>query len=257
MEGVPQDFVALIAHPHPMDLPGLKAHWRRSRHTLQVGGVFKPVGVAADFSQQPRREGLGRSRQGAKEVAVGMLVKKGLDLLAVLVELVLHRAQHPGQADGQKAFGGGYGGGAAEAVCPLEYLHPFGGGVRPPKFLCVQEIFPAPASGLGQSVRCREPDDKIPAERFGPVVKSFQSGWKIFAESLLQLVDQGGALLDQADFIAAQELDLLGQGIQRLEDFPLLAFQAQSIGQGPRVQTICLVFRWALCAPGSSWRCAD
>ena len=98
----------------------------------------------------------------------------------------------------------------------LEDGHSCGRCFRSPQFLGVEEFFPAPPSTGGQFFRGRELDDKVPAKRLRPILESLEGRRIILDQGLLELVDQGAALLDQADLVAAQQLQLLGQRVKWL-----------------------------------------
>jgi hypothetical protein len=88
----------------------------------------------------------------------------------------------------------------------LEDFHPFGGRFRPPQLLSVEEFLPSLGTCGGQFFRGGELDDKVPAIRLRPILEGLQGGRIILVGGLLELVDQGGALFDQADLVAAQQL---------------------------------------------------
>jgi hypothetical protein len=140
---------------------------------------------------------------------VGRLFKERCDLLAVLVQLALQGVEQLGQTDGQQALGRGHRRGTAEWAGVLEDFHPLGGRFRPPQLLGVEEFSPtSPASGR-QLLGGGELEDKVPAKRLGPILEGLEGRWIILAQGLLELVDQGGALLDQAQLVTAQQLQLL------------------------------------------------
>ena len=89
MNGVAEDFVTLVADVDPVDLTGLETDRGRAGDALQSFRVSEALGIAADFSQQSRGQGLGRPGQRAKQVMIGMLLEEGLDLFAVLIQLEL------------------------------------------------------------------------------------------------------------------------------------------------------------------------
>jgi len=249
MHGVPQHFVALKANTNLVDLPRLKADRSGPGHALQVGRVLKPFGVATHFAQQSRGQLLARTGKRAKQGALGMLPEEGLDLPPVFVQLVLQGVEHLGQADGQERLGRGDGGAAAKLAGILEGFHPLGGGFRTPQLLGVQKLFPAAGAGGGQFFRRGELEDKVPAGGARPIIKGCQRRRIILAEGLLKLIDQGGPLLAEADFIAAQQLDLLGQRVHRLKGLPLLAVDAQRVGQRPGIEMVGLVAAGSLALP--------
>jgi hypothetical protein len=51
----------------------------------------------------------------------------------------------------------------------------------------------------------------------------------------LQLIDQGGALFDQGHLVAAQQPQLLQQGILLTERLPLRPIQPQRVGKTPGI----------------------
>jgi hypothetical protein len=71
----------------------------------------------------------------------------------------------------------------------------------------------------------------------------------IFAQGLLQLVDQGGSLLDQFDLIPTEQTQLLHQGIQRGQRSPALPVGAEAIGKTPSIQRVCLGAAGSLALP--------
>ena len=81
---------------------------------------------------------------------------------------------------------------------------------------------------------------KGPSGRQRPVLKGFQSRRIVFLQSALELVDQGGALLDQGDFVAAKQPQLGNQGIFFGQSFPTVAIEAQGIRQTPGIEPIAL-----------------
>ena len=101
MDGVAQNFVALVADVNPVNLAGLETDRSGAGDALQRFGVLEALEIAADFAQQPRGQSLGRARQRAKQVMVWMLFKERLDLLAVLVQLELQGVEQLGQTEGQ------------------------------------------------------------------------------------------------------------------------------------------------------------
>lgn len=67
----------------------------------------------------------------------------------------------------------------------------------------VQELFPLALASFDQGLRRGEGKDELPGEGVGPILKGLQSRRVIFRQSLLELVNQGGALLDQDYLVAA------------------------------------------------------
>ena len=206
MDGVAQYFVALVADVNSVNLAGLETDRSGARDALQRFGVLEALRIAADFAQQSWGQSLGRARQGAKQVMVGVLFEKRLDLLTVLVQLELQGVEQFGQTDGQQTFGRGHRRRAAELAGVPEDSHSFGRRFRTPQLLGVEEFLPAPLTGGNQLFRGGELDDKVPAKGLRPILEGLECGRIILNQGLLELVDQGGALLDQADLVATQQL---------------------------------------------------
>ena len=241
MHDVAQEFVALVAHLDFVDLPGLVADRAGAGQALEGLRLVEALRVGGDFAQEARGQEARGAGQGAEEAAVGMLLEEFFDLGAVFVQLALEQAQQAGQADGQQAFGGGDRRGTAEGLGTGEGFQRFFRRIRTPEFVFVQELFPAAAFAFEQDLGSGKLDDELPGRRPCPILKGLQGGGVVFAQGLLELVDQGGRLLDQADLVAAQEAQLLGQRVQGLERFPLAAVQTQGIGHGPGVEAIDFV----------------
>lgn len=104
----------------------------------------------------------------------------------------------------------------------------------------VQEFFPPPLAGFDQQRRGGKLDHEFPGKWAGPVLKGLQSRRIVFQQGLLELIDQGGALFDENDFVPAQQAQLLGQRIHRVKGFPPLAIHAQGIGEAPAIEMIRL-----------------
>ena len=66
----------------------------------------------------------------------------------------------------------------------------------------VEKLFPLSFAGPLQYLGRRETLDKHPRTGRSPVLKSFQRCGVILGQSMAQLVNKGGALFDQMDFIA-------------------------------------------------------
>ena len=210
MNGVAEDFVALVAEADSVDLAGLETDRGGAGDTLQGLGVLEALGAAADLSQQTRGQRLARAGQRAKQVMIGMLLEERLDLLAILVQLELQGLEQPGQADGQEALGRGHRRRTAKLPGVLEDFQPFGRRFRPPELLGVEELFPAPPARRRQFFRRGKPEEEVPAKGLRPIVESLEGCRIVLTQGLLELIDQGRALFDQRDLVTAQQLDLLG-----------------------------------------------
>jgi hypothetical protein len=90
----------MVADAATVDLAGLKANWGSAGDALQSFRVSKTLGMAADFSQESRGQGLGRPGQRAKQVMIGMLLEEGFDLFAILIQLKLELLEQLRQTDG-------------------------------------------------------------------------------------------------------------------------------------------------------------
>lgn len=161
---------------------------------------------------------------------IGMLLEEGLDLLTVEIQLQAQGAQEFAQAHGQLAFGRHDGSGGFELIGLRENLQALFGGFGPPEFMRVQEFLPAALASFNQGLRRGEGNHKFPGKILGPIIKGLQSGRIIFSQRLLELVDQGGALLDERDFIATEQAQLLGQRIAWLKHSPAVAIDPERIG---------------------------
>jgi hypothetical protein len=61
----------------------------------------------------------------------------------------------------------------------------------------------------------------------------------------------GGALFNQGHLVAAQQPQLLQEGILLGERFPVRTIQAQGVGKAPAIQVIAFGAALGLCAPGN------
>lgn len=121
MDGVTQDFVALVADVNPVNLAGLEADRGRAGDTLQHLGALETMGRAADFAQQPRGQRLGGAGRRAKQVMIGMSLKERFDPLAVLIPLELQRVEQLGRTEGQQALGRADRMGSSALVLKVEF----------------------------------------------------------------------------------------------------------------------------------------
>ncbi len=96
-------------------------------------------------------------------------------------------------------------------------------------------------AGLGQSRGRGEAPHKGPGEGFGPFLKAFQRQGIVFAEGRLELVYQGGAVLDEGDLVPAHQAQGQGRLVLGQQGPPGMAVGAQSIGQGPDVVAVGFV----------------
>jgi hypothetical protein len=63
VDGVAQNFVALVANMNPVNLAGLETNRSGAGEALQRFGVGEALGITADFTQQPGTQSLGRAWQ--------------------------------------------------------------------------------------------------------------------------------------------------------------------------------------------------
>ena len=108
-----------------MDRPGLVADRRGAGVTLEYLGRLEPVTIVPQFGQQARRQLWTRSRQRAKQLMIGVLSEKLLDLFSVFFQLRFQEAQLFGACHGQTAFGLGEGVGGAKVGGFGEAFEPF------------------------------------------------------------------------------------------------------------------------------------
>ena len=132
-----------------------------------------------------------------------MTPEKLLDALAVEAELLFDCKEHLHQAEGQQAFSVGCGRAAAEVGGMGEEFQSARPALGAPEVSGVQKFLPLALAGLFQHLRRREALHKHPRTDLTPVLKGFQSGGIVLGQGMAQLIDEGGALLDEGDFIAA------------------------------------------------------
>ena len=70
----------------------------------------------------------------------------------------------------------------------------------------------------------------MPGEGGGPVVEGLEGEGVVLVEGGLELVGQGGALLDEGDLVAAEEPQLHGGRVQGAQGPPGVAVGAQGVG---------------------------
>ena len=240
MQGVSEEFVARPADFGFVNLTGLKTDRSRSGIALQHLKRAIPSRIRTDAGQEPRREHFLGSGQAAEQIVIGMVLKERLDLLAILIELLLESAQQFAQAHGQLAFGAGDRGRGFELVGLGENSQALVHRFRAPKPVRMEEFFPAAFAGFGQKLRGGKLDDKVPGGAIDPIVKGLPRRRIILHQGLLKLIDQEGALLNQAHFILAEQAQLMSQWIHRLKSLPALAIDAQRISQTPAIDVIGL-----------------
>jgi len=109
-------------------------------------------------------------------------------------------------------------------------LQPVLGGCRAPKFVRVQELFPASPACLVQQRGRGESYDKVPGAPTNPVIKRFQRRRIIFVQRLLVLIGQRGALLNERDLVTAEQLQFGDDRVLRRQRPPRVSVQAQRVG---------------------------
>src|SRR5262245_33165118 len=125
-----------------------------------------------------------------------MIFEQGLDLLAVVLQLLVQSAQQFTQAEGQLALGPKDRLGGLELIGFGKNAQPFLGGFWPPQLVSMQELFPPAFACLNQDLRRGKLNNEVPRRGTGPIVKGLQGSWIIFHQSLLKLVNQLSALFD-------------------------------------------------------------
>jgi len=172
---------------------------------------------------------------------VGVLVEEQADLLPVGFQLGFQCVEGLAQAHRQEALGCNDGRSALELVGTSKDFQPPLRGVWTPEFMSVEEPVPSAFLGFDQRGGRWKFNDKLPTITLSPVVKSLESRRIIFTQGLLKLADQRGALFDERHLIAAQEAQLLRQGVQRLEGRPSMSIHAQSVGKSEGVGPVGFV----------------
>src|SRR6266436_187121 len=221
------EFIAVPADSGLVDLARFKADRGSSGEALQHLESAVTARVGTDCGQEPRGQHLLGSGQAAKEMVIGMVLEKSLDLFPILVQLLLERAQQFAQAQGQLAFGFGDRSRGFELVGLRENRQALLDGFWTPKPVGVQELLPATFARFGQCLWSWKLQDKIPSGGTDPVLEGFQRRRVILDQRLLELVDQERALRDQGHLIAAEQTQLSAQFIRRLERPPSLAIHSQ------------------------------
>ena len=246
---VAEVFVAAAADIHFVDLPGLIAHRCRARHALQALRVFVKRAITADLAEQTRPQLRSGPWQRAEKVTVGMTLKKGLDALAIDIQLALEHAELPATRHGQQAFGRDKGGIAFPLPGVFKSRNAFLAGLRAVEPVTVEELFPLALACLFQRPGVREGFDESPCARIDPVVKGFQGGGIVFVQGLLELVDEGRALLNEGDFVPAEDAQFGQDRVRGRESPPSVPVHAQRVGQSPRIVTIRFISAAALALP--------
>lgn len=105
MDGMAHELVAGAAHTGPIDLAGLVINRGGTGQALEhlMGTVTGRI--AANSGQEPWGQDFPGSGEAAKQVVMGMVAEEGLDLLAVLFQLLLQGAQQLAEAQRQLALG--------------------------------------------------------------------------------------------------------------------------------------------------------
>jgi len=230
VNGVAKELIARPTDLGFLNVPGLVADGRGARKALEDLVAAIALGMGADGRQKPRGQHLFGAGQTAKEVVVGMALEKGFDLFAIFVELLLEGAQEFAQAQRQPALGLNDRLGNLELIGLRKDGQSPGGRFRSPEFVGVKELFPATFACAHQGLGGRKLDDEVPGGRAGPILKGFQGRRIILDQGLLELVQEAGALFDEAHFILAKETQLMSQWIHGLELFPAVAIDAQGVG---------------------------
>src|SRR4030095_9675004 len=134
-----------------------------------------------------------------------MLIEELFDPAPVLRQLLLERAQQARTTLRQKTLGrdlrrrtGKFRGPIKESQARFQRL-------RTPEPLRVQPLLPFAFARFVQSRRRREAQDEAPGRQLRPVAESLERRRKIFTHRLLELIDQGGALLNQRAFVSGEQ----------------------------------------------------
>ena len=104
----------------------------------------------------------------------------------------------------------------------------------------MEELLPLAFAGAGQVMGRGEGQDEFPCAALGPVVEGGDGGGIILVQGGLELVDQGRALRDERDFIAAEQAQLVGERILRAQRTPAVPVGAQGVGEAEGVEAIGL-----------------
>ena len=134
--------------------------------------------------------------------------------------------------------------GDEKLTCFAETLQAFLDGVRMPKFMRVEEFLPFAFPRLFEKTGCRKLLNESPSPRFSPIIKGFKCSWIILIERLLKAIYACSALLDEIDFIAAEQSQFMNERIERGERFPAMPVGSKRIGHAPSIEMIGFASAW-------------
>src|SRR5262249_39372790 len=135
---------------------------------------------------------------------IGMRSEKLLDAPPVEPKLLFDRKKHLYLTQGQEALGFDSGCGASKFGGPSKDLHASRPLVATPEPAAVQEVLPLSLAGLSQGLGSRKTLQKHPGRDTRPILKGLESRGIIFREGMAQLLNKGGALFNQTDFIPTE-----------------------------------------------------
>ena len=238
MESGTEGGLAVMAKLDLLKLAALLGHGSGASMALESLGIWETGAFGTEFGEEAWSELFAGARQRAKEVVIRMLGKELGDARAVDLELCLESLEHLYETEREEAFGGAGRRGAAKFRGFGENIETCLDGIRSPELVLVEELFPLAYASLLQSGWGGKGFDKSPGKGLGEIIEGLEGRWIILEQSLEELVNEGGALLDEADFVSAQKAQFTGEGIIRQEAAPKVSVGAQGIGHGPGIALI-------------------
>src|ERR1051326_5087471 len=251
MGGVTQKLVAGPADPGLADLARLETHWASARAAAQAVCIGENVTTTSELSQQARCQFIFGARQTAEDVVIRVVFERQPNLLSILINLLLQALQNVCQTQCQQRFGFGDCGAGIQLLTPFPTLQASFSRLGPPQFVAMQEFLPLSLAGFVERFWRRKGVNKGPSERLGPIIKALQRQRKVLPECRLELINQGGALLDQDVFITTQQAQGTGGFILGHQLYPSMTVSAQRVSHAPGIKPIGLAAsrRFALPIP--------
>src|SRR6266700_3771427 len=238
MNGVAQKLITRPADMGFADLTRLITDGADPGLAQQALRIGEALPRAAQARQQPRPQRLFSAGQGAKNVVIGMGGESLCNPAPIFLDLVLERFEHAHQALSQQAFGCKHRRTRVEGLALRPGGQPLRCGLGPPQLMAMQKFFPLPFAGGLQGAGSGKLFDPGPGEGLGPVLKAFQGQRIIVGQGRLELVDQGRALLDEADLVTTKQTQGAGGLVLGSQGSPSLTVGPQGIGQTPGIVAI-------------------
>ena len=124
--------------------------------------------------------------------------EQGLDAFAIFVELSLKNLELLAASDGEKALGGDQVRMGLPLRSRFENSDALFVGLWAKEAVAVEEIVPLAFACFGEGFRIREGEDEGPRAFHGPIIEGFERGGIKLMKSLLELIEERGAFLDES-----------------------------------------------------------